>query len=159
MTARNMFLTVGGILLVVAILAALLGWRPFSSGLLVSENATPANTISPADVSESHVSASVSTVKEGDHYVSIIRYNGDTFNPRILIVNRGENVRFVNGSTLSMRIEANNAATTTSPAMYQQAQSVGHNGAYELSFESAGVWIVKNLNDQSSDNVAVIYVK
>ncbi|MBV9349646.1 MAG: hypothetical protein JO026_02745, partial [Patescibacteria group bacterium] len=85
--------------------------------------------------------------------------NGDTLSPRIMVVSRGENVRFLNVSSLSMRIEADRTASTTVPATYQEAQSVGRNGAYELSFENPGVWVVYNLNDRISPTTAVVYVK
>ncbi|MBI3573545.1 hypothetical protein HY090_00655 [Candidatus Kaiserbacteria bacterium] len=157
MSAHNTFFTIGGLLIVVAIVIGVMIWKPFSNPLLVSGVDSGNSAVNATDVSVSH-SASAMTVREGDHFVSVVRFDGSVFSPRILVINRGENVRFVNTSNLTMRIEADRTSTTTLPAQYQQSQSVGKNGQYELSFVNPGVWVITNLNDQS-DNSAIVYVK
>ena len=159
MSARNVFILLAGVLIVVVLLVGTFIWNPFSTSYLVSDQGMNSGTTSAnsSDVGVSHTPA-VHTVKEGNHYVTVISYNGSTFSPRVLVINRGENVRFVNTSNLTMRIEADRSASSTLPDRYQEAQSVGKNGTYELSFPNPGVWVVDNINDTSTNSM-VIYVK
>jgi hypothetical protein len=156
MSAPNISLLIGGILALIAIIVGLLVWRPYSGGeILVTDISGNPTTTDSVSVTPS--AGGTKTTTTGDLFT--IRYNGDTFSPRILIVNRGENVRFLNTSNLTMRIEADRTSSSTLPAQYMQASSVGKNGTYSLSFVNPGVWLIKNLNDQSSDNTAIVYVK
>jgi hypothetical protein len=154
MSAANIFLIVGGVLAVIAVVVGVILWKPYGGEILVADY-TGAPTTTASDVSVSKGAGGGSTAPSA----STVRYNGSTFSPRILIVSRGENIRFENTSNLTMRIEADRTSTTTQPNQYLEAQSVGKGGTYDLTFVDSGVWLVKNLNDRSSDNVAVVYVK
>jgi hypothetical protein len=157
MSPQNVFFTVGGILLLIVVVVGLFIWKPFEDSLVVSLNTNTAGDAS--EVAVSHAGGA-QTIKEDNHYVSIVRYTGSGFSPLVLVINRGENVRFVNTSNLAMRIEADNTGTTTEPSKYQQATSAGNGGSYELSFVNPGVWLIKDLNTpESKDAMAVVYVK
>jgi len=156
MSPRNVFLSVAGVLIVVVLAIVALLWQPVTNSLLVTLGGAEANN---SEVAVSH-SPGAQTVKEDNHYVSIIHYDGDAFAPLVLVINRGENVRFVNTSNIAMRVQAVNTSTTTQPNEYQQADSVGNGGTYELSFVNPGVWLVTDLNNLHPDQtMAVVYVK
>ena|SRR5258708_4914914 len=127
-----------------------------------SETSTQAaTTTAPAEseVTTRATSAYTQTrVRENGGYVTIVTYDGTSFNPQIISINRGESVRFVNKSSRAMRIASNTYQNIPIFPGFNQVKSVGRNGTYALSFVDPGVWGYHNM-DQDPTVVGVVYVK
>jgi|GEM_PF-6804294 len=96
-------------------------------------------------------------VYENGQYVYIVNFNNDTFSPAVITIKKGEAVRFVNKDNLSMRVsatlEATNGQTISDP------KSVPKGGSFTTTFNTAGKWVVKNLNDTTNPGGGVVNVQ
>lgn len=157
MSARSVFLFLAGVLSAVVFITAWAVWRP-AENPFVSFSGSVAAAEDSRGVSSASVSPQEGPIREGDHLVYQIAYSEKAFTPQILIIDRGDNVRFVNKSTLSMRMDITLNGSVPSTASYVQPGSVGKNGSYALSFSQPGVWIFKNM-DGNPGNTGIIYVQ
>lgn len=74
----------------------------------------------------------------------IVYYDQDGFHPANFAVKGGTSVRFINRSTLSMRVSSviqNGAPIYTE---FDQIYSVGRGGYYDFNFSKAGIWSFTN---------------
>ncbi len=118
-----------------------------------------AKTASPAKPSAKAAAPSSGTrLYENGVYVNLVRYTGSSFEPRVVAVNRGETVRFVNVSNQTMRIASNVFDKLPVYRGFDQAKSVGKGGTFELSFTEIGIWGYHNLSGDQSV-VGVVQVK
>lgn len=97
-------------------------------------------------------------VQEGNRFVTTVNYTSNGFEPAIVMVNKGETVRFVNKSNTTMRIAPNLIEGVTAYPGFDQEKSVARNGTYEIMFTEPGVWGYHNLN-VSPWAVGVVVVK
>jgi len=99
----------------------------------------------------------VTRAKEGSAYVATVTLTASGFSPRIVEIERGDSVRFINKSGKSMRITSDTFEGAPIYAGFNQVKSVGMNGTYSLSFSEAGVWGYHNLGTES--DIGIVYVK
>lgn len=74
----------------------------------------------------------------------IVYYDQDGFHPANFVIKGGTSVRFINRSTLSMRVSSviqNGAPIYTE---FDQIYSVGRGGYYDFNFSKAGTWSFTN---------------
>ncbi|MSU56372.1 MAG: hypothetical protein EXS51_03655 [Candidatus Taylorbacteria bacterium] len=96
-------------------------------------------------------------VLEKGRYVSLVNLTNTGFMPKVVEINRGETVRFVNKSGSAMRIASGEFEGTPLYVGLNQEKSVGQNGVYELVFTESGVWTYHNLSNPNG--IGVVYVK
>lgn len=102
------------------------------------------------------VASSVSTAGAGARtfekgvYVTTIYFTTKGFVPQTLVIDHGEEVRFVNKTTLTMRVgsqTASNASSLHYSAISDpRAQPKG--GTYQISLTQPGIWSYYNLTGQ-----------
>lgn len=83
---------------------------------------------------------------ENGVYVTTIYYTRNGFDPSKLELKAGEEVRFVNSTTLTMRIVADDTLSNQYYASFNQPQSVGRGGSYQLALPQPGILTYYNLN-------------
>jgi plastocyanin len=152
MKPENIFLVVIAVF-VVAMVGLFIFWTPLKSALRylnVSQNNPPAGATSTApaanDTERAATAYTQTRVRESGKYVTLVSYDGENFNPQVITIKKGENVRFVNKSNLTMRIVSNVFDGMPIYRGFNQAQSVGKGGTYELSIPDLGTWGYHNLN-------------
>ncbi|MCE9643992.1 hypothetical protein K8Q93_01980 [Candidatus Parcubacteria bacterium] len=99
----------------------------------------------------------VTRAKEGTAYVATVTLTATGFSPRIVEIERGDSVRFINKSGKSMRVTSDTFEGAPIYAGFNQVKSVGMNGTYSLSFSEAGVWGYHNLGTET--DIGIVYVK
>jgi plastocyanin len=78
-------------------------------------------------------------------YVTVIHFNGKSFSPNSLTVNRGEEVRFVNTSNLTMDVGSQNPnASSPAYSALNQPMAKGKGGTYQIALTETGVWAYAN---------------
>ncbi len=95
---------------------------------------------------------------ENGTWVTVITYTADGFSPSALTLNAGDEVRFVNKTSLTMRIEFTKAGAPSDIYGISQDSSVGKGGTYQVALLDKGIWSFHNLNGNTS-LVGVITVK
>ncbi len=104
--------------------------------------ATPAPTAPP---SASQYPPPGARIMQNGVYVTIIHFNGTSFTPSALTISRGEEVRFINTSNLTMDVGSQNPnASSPAYAQINQPMAKGKGGVYQLSFTEVGVWAYAN---------------
>jgi hypothetical protein len=150
MKARQVFLFIASVLTLLVLVAWLLWGGTAANPFLIVGNwdgSTPTvsnDTPTPTKSGVKHTTSG--TFIENGHLTSVITYDGTKFSPRILVLNKGNNVRFVNTSTLTMQIQMTTTGATQTVKQFTQSTSVGKGGIYELSLAEPGTWNVLNLN-------------
>ncbi len=96
-------------------------------------------------------------VLENGRYVSTVSLTSTGFLPKVVEINKGETVRFVNKSGSAMRIASDDFGGTPLYVGLNQEKSVGQNGIYELTFTDTGAWAYHNRTAPSV--IGVVYVK
>lgn len=96
-------------------------------------------------------------VFEKGGYVNIVNLTNTGFVPKVVEVNRGETVRFVNKSGSAMRIASDQDNGVPLYIALNQEKSVGQNGIYELTLSEPGIWVYNNLSNPLG--IGVVYVK
>lgn len=150
MKPENIFLAVIGVF-VVAMIALFVFWTPLKGALpYLGQNTPPADTASTTaslpDTARAATAYTQTRVRENGKYITLISYDGENFNPPIITIKKGESVRFINKSNLTMRIVSNVFDGMPIYRGFNQAQSVGKGGTYELSIPDVGTWGYHNLN-------------
>ena len=74
------------------------------------------------------------------------------------MIDRGENVRFLNTSSSALRVQITLTGDVPKITTYTQGDNSGKGKYYELSMSEAGTWSVVNLNGDQKNN-AIIYVR
>lgn len=166
MSARNIFIFLAVFLTAVVAAAAILAWQPQANPFLFLNQAAYSKMTQAEEEPAPHAAALTNsggksdggTVENG-YTVYTVTYDGKTFSPRILVIDRGETVRFVNTSGgTTMRVDVTLLGNVPSPARFTEAESVGKNGSYELNFNQPGVWSFINMNGNKDAN-GVVYVR
>lgn len=117
---------------------------------------TPSVT-KPASSSAQSQGAGVRTFEKGV-YVTQVNYTENGFVPATLEIQHGEEVRFVNKTSLTMRIAADEKLSAIPYQRINQAQSVGKGGTYQIALTEKGVLSYVNLNTKPA-KTGNIYVK
>lgn len=136
--------------LVILALAALLFWLPAPTKN--AEQATDSDTTqgSPAlsgavNKNTASSGAGARTFEKGV-YVTTVFLTNSGFVPESVVINKGEEVRFVNKTSLTMRVGSqveNLSSPVYSAIADPKAESKG--GTYQRSFTDAGLWAYFNM--------------
>ncbi|MDO8594928.1 MAG: hypothetical protein Q7R93_05485 [bacterium] len=118
---------------------------------------TPAVPVKSPAVKRAEAAYTQTRVLENGRYISIVSLTDKGFVPQVVSINRGENVRFVNKTSGSMRIASEDFEGVALFAGLNQEKTVGKSGIYELTMPEAGVWAYYNLSKGGS--TGVVYVK
>ena len=97
--------------------------------------------------------------KEASTYVTVVKYTSTGFEPAIVSINRGEEVKFVNKSSIGMRIVSNEFEHIPLYPGFSQSKSVGRDGVYQMHFTVPGVWGYHNLDSGHPEVIGIVYVK
>lgn len=111
----------------------------------------------PSTTSTQSTGAGVRTFEKGV-YVTQVNYTENGFVPATLEIQHGEEVRFVNKTSLTMRIAADEKLSAIAYQRINQPQSVGKGGTYQVAFTELGVFTYVNLNTKPA-KTGNIYVK
>ncbi|HEY4499461.1 MAG TPA: hypothetical protein VJH94_05395 [Candidatus Paceibacterota bacterium] len=125
-----------------------------------SQTGEVATTTPPATatVRKTQTKPVTSRVFENGVYVTIVNYTSRGFEPTIITIHKGEEVRFVNKSDSSMRIASSIADGKLYLASINQPKSVGKGGVYQLMITEVGVWNFHNIDNKNRDFVGILYV-
>lgn len=107
------------------------------------------NTAPAPAKSRAYPGLSTSGVLPAKNYQYLVVYTSKGFSPATLQIKAGETVRFVNNSTLSLRVAAADTSLNAPNRELDQVKSVGKGGTYDFTFNAKGVVIYQNLNDKS----------
>ncbi len=78
-------------------------------------------------------------------YVTVIQFNGKSFNPASVTITHGEEVRFVNTSNLTMDIGSQNPnASSPAYSALNQPAAKGKGGTYQIGLTEVCVWSYAN---------------
>ncbi len=89
-------------------------------------------------------------VFENGRWVTVITYSRSGFDPSVVNINAGEEIRFINTTTLTMRVVFINPGEQGNLLGISQDSSVGQNGTYQVPLIDPGVWNFYNLNGDPS---------
>lgn len=97
---------------------------------------------------------------EDGHYVNFIYFDGTSFSPETLTIDSGESVRFVNLSTLSMRI-GTRVESLSSPkyASIEQPHVAAEGETYDVFFTEPGTWAYQNLPSAATGIYGTVNVR
>lgn len=110
---------------------------------------TPTKTVksTPTAVTPSTTTSGAgSRIYDKGQWVTLIYLTNSGFSPAQLEIKAGEEVRFVNKTSLTMRVVSDDKLSNSFYAYFNQAQSVGKGGTYQLSLMQPGIFIYYNLN-------------
>jgi plastocyanin len=112
---------------------------------VVTEVAKPAKPASGASSAVASYPTAGSRFLQNGVYVTVIHFNGKSFNPESLTLTHGEEVRFINTSNLTMDIgpALPNASSPGYSALNQPAAK-GKGGIYQIGLTEIGVWAYAN---------------
>lgn len=89
--------------------------------------------------------AAGSRIYQNGVYVTVVHFDGKSFNPASLTITHGEEVRFVNTSNLTMDIGSQNPnASSPAYSAFNQATAKGKGGTYQIGLTEVGVWAYAN---------------
>lgn len=111
----------------------------------VSEVETVSAPVPTTPSTQSQYPSPGTRIMQNGVYVTIIHFNGKSFTPNTLTISRGEEVRFINTSNLTMDVGSQNPnASSPAYAQINQPMAKGKGGTYQLSFTEVGVWAYAN---------------
>ncbi len=124
-----------------------------------SEKETPKNTDTPT-VGESFTPAAGARMFEKGMYVTYVYYTRNGFIPQTIVITRSEKVRFVNATSLVMRV-GTQPENLSSPyyASFNDAKPESQGGTYELVLSEPGVWAYENLAAGQDVKKGTVYVR
>ena len=79
-------------------------------------------------------------------YVTLIYLTDQGFVPKNVEIKAGEEIRFVNKTSLTMRVVSDEKLSNQYYAYFNEPQSVGKGGTYQLSLMQPGLFSYYNLN-------------
>ena len=85
-----------------------------------------------------------------------VRYTSTGFIPATLEIIRGQNVKFVNDTTLTMWVASNDHPTHTLYPGFDQGRSVGKDGTFNFIFTEPGTWKYHNHNSPSQGGAVIV---
>lgn len=153
--AKNMgaFWAAGLGLVVITILAVLLfvvpGPTKSTTDTATTTEEVAGDTTAPQKPAGTATSGSYpaagSRLMQNGVYVTVIHFNGKSFNPASVTITHGEEVRFVNTSNLTMDI-GNQIPNASSPgySALNQPAAKGKGGTYQVGLTEIGVWAYAN---------------
>lgn len=161
-------------LLVIILVLSVTLWRVWpegdavgtENGSVVTETSSDTSTVEtpktptvtkPSTTSSQSAGAGVRTFEKGV-YVTQVNYTENGFVPATLEIQHGEEVRFVNKTSLTMRVAADEKLSAIPYQRINQPQSVGKGGTYQVAFTEKGVFSYVNLNTKPV-KTGNVYVK
>ena len=146
MTTKN---TVIALVVVVLVIIGITLWSTNARNESVSsdESSEETGVTTPSSPASKLVGSAYTRTRvlENGKYVSVVTLTDKGFVPKVIELNRGETVRFVNNSSSAMRIASDDFEGVPLYTGLNQEKSVGKNGVYALEFTEAGVWAYNNL--------------
>lgn len=85
-------------------------------------------------------------VKVGSVWATVVYYTKSGFSPKTITIKKGDLVRFVNHSNLSMRIVSNTYQNAPLYPGLDELKSVGYGKTFDFLFDRTGTWGYHNLN-------------
>lgn len=134
------------------VIAFLLLWNNEAKAPTINEGTAPASTTSTPPTNSTNTpqhttaAASPSKVRVGSSWATLVYYTKDGFFPKTVTIQKGELVRFVNHSNLSMRIVSNTYQNAPLYPSLDELKSVGYGKTFDFLFDKAGTWGYHNLN-------------
>lgn len=117
-----------------------------------TQNGTPA--------ASSFNPAAGARVLEDGKYVTYIYFTGKAFVPQTVVISSGEKVRFVDASSLTMRVGSQTANLSSSYySSLNEANPKGKGSTYEITLSQPGVWSYQNLPSSQPLITGTVYVR
>lgn len=105
-------------------------------------------------------SARPAYIFEDGHYVNFVYFDGTSFSPAELTIDHGESVRFVNESTLAMRVGSRSENLSTAKYSDLDQPHVATTGeTYEVFLTEPGTWAYENLPSAATGIYGVVNVR
>jgi plastocyanin len=102
--------------------------------------------------------ASATRLLENGRYVSVVYWTAKGFDPAVVLMNKGEEIRFINKTTLTMRVSFEKSGAPNDISGINQETSVGKDGKYQVAVNDPGTWTFYNLNGDKT-KIGVLTVK
>jgi plastocyanin len=108
----------------------------------------------------SETSASSERIFDDGHYVHVVRFDGTLFSPDILVINSGDAVRFINGSTMTMRVGSRpESLSSTYYSSISQPAAEGKGATYEYIFTQPGIWSYENIPSTGAPIYGIVFIR
>ncbi|MES2014337.1 MAG: hypothetical protein V4437_00790 [Patescibacteria group bacterium] len=156
-----------GSIILVIIGALLIMWLPGRSPNLVWRNIL--EVIEQKSVTEpqtTRLSSKAFSPVAGAHllesgkYVNYVYYTGRAFVPDLLVINRGEKVRFINATNLTMRVGSRPESVSSSYyAEITEPKAEGKGSVFDTALSEPGVWSYENLSSKEPRVFGAVYVR
>jgi plastocyanin len=101
----------------------------------------------------------VRTFEDG-HYVTFVYFDGASFSPETVTIDHGESVRFVNLSTLAMRVGTRAEHLSSGSYSGIDQPNAGSEGTtYDVFFSTPGTWAFENLPSSATGIYGTVNVR
>jgi|GEM_PF-4928979 len=99
-------------------------------------------------------------VFEDGRFVTYVYYNGRAFIPENIVINSGEEVRFVNLANLAMRVASRpENVSSVAYSLLNQPNAEGKGSEFTTIFSEPGVWSYENLTSTNPRILGNVYVR